>query len=88
LDVAATWERISAHHINRIVGRKGRLWAKDSYDHIVRNEEELKRIDAYVRRNPEKANLGKAFLFLAGVSKTGDSCRVEVSPRGSRALLR
>jgi putative transposase len=33
------------------------FWQKDSYDHFVRNDEELAGIIKYVTNNPVKANL-------------------------------
>ena len=65
-DIISAWERISARHINRIMGRSGRLWSRDSYDHIVRNEKELIRIDRYIQNNPVKAKLRKDEFVLGG----------------------
>jgi len=65
-DLTATWEQISARRINRSTGGKGRVWARDAYDHIVRNGEELRRIDAYIRRNPEKAGVREWNVVLGG----------------------
>lgn len=50
----------SARYINlhrNIVGQK--VWAKDSYDHYVRNEKEYNNIIHYIRENPVKAGLVK-----------------------------
>jgi type I restriction enzyme R subunit len=43
--------------INRHLGRSGTLWMEESHDHIVRDAEELLRIQGYIARNPQKANL-------------------------------
>ncbi len=61
-----TWERVSARHINRLLKRSGRLWGRDAYDHIVRNEKECRRIDKYIRINPVKANLRDDEFILGG----------------------
>ena len=37
--------------------REGAFWQSESYDHVVRNDVELKRIIAYVLNNPVKAGL-------------------------------
>ncbi|HOZ48841.1 MAG TPA: transposase [Candidatus Hydrogenedentes bacterium] len=50
-------KRHSAVRINRLAGRSGRLWQHESFDHIVRNGDELIRIRDYVRDNPGKAKL-------------------------------
>ena len=47
----------TAREANRILGRKGRFWQDESYDHVVRDDKELKRIVNYVLHNPVKAGL-------------------------------
>jgi REP element-mobilizing transposase RayT len=47
----------SAYAINRCLGRTGKLWFKDSYDHFVRSEQEWINIVNYILQNPVKANL-------------------------------
>ena len=47
----------TANEINRALGRAGTLWMEESHDHIVRDGEEMLRIQQYIRRNPEKAKL-------------------------------
>ena len=42
---------------NRKLGRTGKFWFKDSYDHYVRNEKEWLNIAAYIIQNPVKARL-------------------------------
>lgn len=42
---------------NKVLGREGQFWQHESYDHIVRDEEELRRIVRYVVNNPVKAGL-------------------------------
>jgi putative transposase len=60
----------SGRFSNRLLGRKGRFWQQESYDHYVRNERELDRIVAYILENPVKAGLVKEwteypFTYLA-----------------------
>ena len=47
----------TANQINRCLGRSGTLWMEESYDHIVRDGDELLRIQQYIKQNPEKAGL-------------------------------
>jgi hypothetical protein len=42
---------------NQVLNRNGSFWQHESYDHIIRNSEELRRIIAYVLNNPVKAGL-------------------------------
>jgi REP element-mobilizing transposase RayT len=52
-------KRYSAREINRLLKRSGSLWQAESYDHVVRDEDELYRIIEYVLNNPVKAGLVK-----------------------------
>lgn len=52
-------KRFSARRINGLLGREGALWQRESYDHIVRDCAELRRIRRYIRLNPGKASLSR-----------------------------
>jgi putative transposase len=47
----------TARQANRILHRAGSFWQAESYDRVVRDAAELKRIVAYVLNNPVKAGL-------------------------------
>jgi len=47
----------SANRCNRLLGMHGQFWQDESYDHIVRDDEELFRIIDYIEDNPVKAGL-------------------------------
>lgn len=47
----------TASQANRILGRTGRSWQRESYDHWVRDIDEFNRITNYIRMNPVKAGL-------------------------------
>lgn len=49
------WKSFTAHAINRQVGRRGQLWQRESFDHIVRSADHLERFREYIRANPAKA---------------------------------
>jgi putative transposase len=42
---------------NRILGRSGPFWKSESYDHVIRTDEELERTILYVLNNPVAAGL-------------------------------
>jgi putative transposase len=46
----------SAHRVNRLLNRNGRLWRDEYFDRLVRDGEFNKYVD-YIYRNPEKAGL-------------------------------
>jgi putative transposase len=47
----------TANVCNRLLGLRGEFWQEESFDHWVRNDDELQRIIAYVENNPVKAKL-------------------------------
>jgi REP element-mobilizing transposase RayT len=47
----------SARYCNQELGRSGAFWHHESYDHVVRNQEEYERIAWYIANNPVKAGL-------------------------------
>ena len=51
--ISHTWKSYSANEINALIGQKGTLWQKESFDHIVRSPEQLERINTYIRNNPK-----------------------------------
>ncbi len=48
----------TGHRANQILGRKGTpFWQQESYDHWIRNRDEMERIVPYVEGNPVRAGL-------------------------------
>jgi putative DNA methylase len=52
--LAHSWKSYTAHKIQRMSMRDGRIWQQESFDRIPRSEEELQRLVSYVRNNPRK----------------------------------
>jgi hypothetical protein len=52
-----SWKSFTAHEINKSTGGTGAVWQKESYDHLVRDGEDLRNQVAYVLDNPKKAGL-------------------------------
>ena len=49
---------VSARHANLKLGRTGNhFWQDESFDHWIRNEEQLARATSYIENNPVKAGL-------------------------------
>ena len=47
------FKTLSTKHINILRHTPGaRVWQRDFWDHVVRNEDDLQRIRAYIRDNP------------------------------------
>lgn len=51
------WKSRSATLVNRILRRSGTLWQRESYDHLVRDEDDLGAQISYTIENPERAGL-------------------------------
>lgn len=49
----------TAKECNKLLGVTGQFWQQESYDHWVRDDDELRRIIEYVALNPVKARLVK-----------------------------
>ncbi|MCA8830738.1 REP-associated tyrosine transposase [Hymenobacter pini] len=47
----------TATQANKLLGRTGQFWQRESYDHVVRNLKELENIIRYILENPVKAGL-------------------------------
>lgn len=50
-------KRITAYRINLVLGKKGNFWQAESYDHIVRDMDELEILIEYTLMNPVKAGI-------------------------------
>ena len=55
--VMHTLKTHTALECNWLLSLRGTFWQDESYDHCVRDEEELYRIINYVEQNPVKAGL-------------------------------
>jgi REP-associated tyrosine transposase len=47
----------SAHRINKALGRTGRVWQAESFDHVLRSSENLDAKIIYLLENPVRAGL-------------------------------
>ena len=56
-DILQGMKLFSAKEANKVLGREGAFWQKESYDHIIRDGEELAMQKRYVLKNPGKAGL-------------------------------
>jgi len=49
--IVRDWKQYSAHEINRLRGESGRVWQKESYDHLVRDVGEFNACRSYICNN-------------------------------------
>jgi REP element-mobilizing transposase RayT len=60
-----TWKSFTSHEINKLLGRCGPLWQQESWNHIVRSEDQFDHFRRYITENPEKGKL-LASQYLLG----------------------
>jgi carbamoylphosphate synthase large subunit/REP element-mobilizing transposase RayT len=63
-DILRSWKTFTAKTINRVLERTGSVWMHESYDHIVRDWDELLALREYIAANPGKANSRKNEYLL------------------------
>jgi len=56
-DILHSWKSFTAHKLNEVLGRKGKVWQDESFDCIVRNPAQLEKYAVYIQQNPAKAGL-------------------------------
>ncbi len=73
-----SWKSFTSHELNNQIGASGSVWQKESYDHLIRDGDDLRNQIAYVVDNPIKAGLSNWSWFgcaypeiLAGRQKHG-----------------
>ena len=54
------WKHYQATQINRRIGKRGRFWQQDGFDHLVRSIDRFEAIRRYISRNPTISGLGPA----------------------------
>jgi putative transposase len=52
-----SWKRYTALELNRRLGRKGRFWQEESFDHLVRSGDQFEALRRYIADNPKRAGL-------------------------------
>lgn len=51
------WKSFTAHAINRVLDRRGKVWARDYFDRAMRTEGQTNATVEYIEANPVKAGL-------------------------------
>ena len=55
--VVGNIKSFTANKANEELKRKGNFWHHESYDHVIRDEKELRAFTEYILNNPVKAGL-------------------------------
>lgn len=56
-DIIQGWKSATAHQINALLSREGRLWRREYFDRFMRDDDHLSATVAYVENNPVRARL-------------------------------
>ena len=72
-EIVRHWKGGSSYDINKLLDRAGSLWQKETFDHIVRSEAQLRHYQRYIADNPAKAGLQAGYVL-------GQADLVDVSP--------
>ena len=56
-EILHSLKSFTAHKINHLEGKKGGVWEKESFDRIIRSEEDLQEKFLYITRNPWDAGI-------------------------------
>ncbi|MGE4488668.1 MAG: exodeoxyribonuclease VII large subunit [Kiritimatiellales bacterium] len=54
-EILHSWKSFTANRINERTGQPGSVWQDESYDHIVRNSEQLAFYTEYIRKNLDQS---------------------------------
>ena len=64
-DIIKSIKHYSALRINRLLGRVGQVWQKESFDRIIRDEQHYQNILKYIYNNPRNLTKDTFSLYFA-----------------------
>ncbi|HDZ20056.1 MAG TPA: valine--tRNA ligase [Phycisphaerae bacterium] len=56
-EILHSWKSFTAREANNVLGLSGQFWKKESYDHLIRDEDDFNNQVNYILANPAKAGL-------------------------------
>jgi len=62
--IVRSWKTFSARELNRLLGIRGQVWQRESFDHLVRDGASLRGFERYIGENPVKAVLKEGEFVL------------------------
>jgi REP element-mobilizing transposase RayT len=79
-----SWKHYTAAQINRALGRRGRFWQQDGFDHLVRSVEQFEHFRRYIADNPLRAHLQPGEFIHYRAKRTPLAPREDETSRGAR----
>ncbi len=55
--IAHSWKSFTSNECNKLLGRTGSFWQKESFDRYIRDDRHFRNAVAYIENNPVKAGL-------------------------------
>jgi REP-associated tyrosine transposase len=55
--ITHSWKSFTGNQINQLLRKQGMFWERESFDHLIRNEDDMRRVVEYTERNPVAAGL-------------------------------
>jgi len=71
-----SWKHFTAVRINRELGRQGRFWQVDDFDHLVRSPEQFEYLRDYIAENPVRALLKPGEFVHCSIDLPGSLARL------------
>ena len=68
--ICTSWKRYSAKQINQVLGKTGRFWQEESFDHLIRSLDQFEALQRYIADNPKSLNTGEYRLYQPIVAGT------------------
>jgi tRNA threonylcarbamoyl adenosine modification protein (Sua5/YciO/YrdC/YwlC family) len=65
-DILHTWKSFTAQRANLLLHRQGKFWQPESYDHLIRTDQDLRNQVRYLVENPAKAGL-RSWQWMGGI---------------------
>ena len=78
--VLQSWKTHTATEANKILGSEGTFWRDEYFDHVVRSEAQLRRLQDYIKENPVKARLKEGFRIGVGTFSFWGANEQKVQP--------
>ena len=68
--ICTSWKRYSAVKINQAIGKKGRFWQEESFDQLIRSDDQFEAIQKYIASNPNALKPCEYQLYQPKVAGT------------------
>ena len=88
--IGHSWMRFTARKINKRTGNIGSFWARETFDHIIRSDDQFEYLRAIRTRQPKDGKLtrGQLFLLAAIVKQQTSAAGADPLPKVPPKVIR